>query len=134
MVSAEFVVLAVVVEFALGLALAFVFNAGLPGLATLRKISLLPVLLMPLVTGLVWYYMFNENFGAVNWFAYLVSGHRFPFLTGSTLALGAIVVADAWQWTPFVMLVLFAALQSLPEYVTRRRAWMASASGRFSGA
>ncbi len=44
MVSAEFVVLAVVVEFALGLALAFVFNAGLPGLATLRKISLLPVI------------------------------------------------------------------------------------------
>lgn len=116
LVSAEFVVLAVGVEFALGLALAFVFNSRLRGLATLRKISLLPVLLMPLVTGLVWFYMFNENFGVVNWFASLATGFRIPFLT-SSLALGAIVVADAWQWTPFVTLVMFAALQSLPEYV-----------------
>jgi multiple sugar transport system permease protein len=117
LVSVEFVVLAVFVEFLLGLALAFVFNSRLPGLATLRKISLLPVLLMPLVTGLVWFYMFNENFGPVNWLVSLLIGHRIPFLTSGTLALGAIVVADAWQWTPFVMLVLFAALQSLPEYV-----------------
>jgi multiple sugar transport system permease protein len=116
-VSAAFVVLAVAVEFVLGLGLAFVFNAQLPGLATLRKLSLLPVMLMPLVGGLVWFYMFNENFGVINWFAYLLIGHRVPFLTNGTLALGTLVVADAWQWTPFVMLVLFAALQSLPEYV-----------------
>jgi multiple sugar transport system permease protein len=117
LVSAEFVVLAVSIEIVLGLALAFVFNARLPGLATLRKLSLLPVMLMPLVAGLVWFYMFNENFGVVNWFASLLIGHRVPFLTSNTLALGTLVVADAWQWTPFVMLVLFAALQALPEYV-----------------
>jgi multiple sugar transport system permease protein len=117
LVSAEFVVLAVSLEFLLGLGLAFVFNARLPGLATLRKLSLLPVMLMPLVAGLAWFYMFNENFGVVNWFVWLLTGHRAPFLTDPYLALGALVVADAWQWTPFVMLVLFAALQSLPEYV-----------------
>ena len=116
-VSVEFVVLAVAIEFALGLALAFAFNARLPGLATLRKLSLLPVMLMPLVTGLVWFYMFNENFGVINWFASLVGGHRVPFLTSPNMALGTLIVADAWQWTPFVMLVLFAALQALPEYV-----------------
>jgi multiple sugar transport system permease protein len=117
LVSVEFVLLAVAVEFLLGLGLAFVFNERLPGLATLRKLSLLPVMLMPLVAGLVWFYMFNENFGVVNWFVSLVVGHRVAFLTDPHLALGTLVVADAWQWTPFVMLVLFAALQSLPEYV-----------------
>ena len=116
-VSCLFVALAVSIEFVLGLLLAFVFNARLPGLATLRKISLLPVMIMPLVVGLAWFYMFNENFGVANWFVTLLGGERLPFLTSDNLALWAIVIADAWQWTPFVMLVLFAALQALPEYV-----------------
>jgi len=117
LVSIEFVVLAVGIEFVLGLGLAFVFNTRLPGLATIRKLSMLPVMLMPLVSGLVWFYMFNENFGVVNWFVSLILGHRVPFLTSRHLALGTIVVADAWQWTPFIMFVMFAALQALPEYV-----------------
>jgi multiple sugar transport system permease protein len=116
-VSAQFVVMAAVTEIALGTGLAFVFNARLPGLATLRKISLLPVMLMPLVTGLVWFYMFNENFGVANWLVSLIIGHRVPFLTTPSLALFTLVIADAWQWTPFVMLVVYAALQALPEYV-----------------
>jgi multiple sugar transport system permease protein len=116
-VSLKFVVFAVSIEFVLGLGLAFVFNARLPGLATLRKLSLLPVMLTPLVVGLVWFYMFNENFGVLNWFWSLIGGQRQPFLTGDHWALWSIVIADAWQWTPFIMLVMFAALQALPEYV-----------------
>ena len=117
LVSLGFVAGAVTVQLALGLALAFVYNSRLPGLATLRKLSLLPIMLMPLVVGLVWFYMFNENFGVVNWFLTVLGGHSVAFLTGDRLALLSIIVADTWQWTPFVMLVLFAALQGLPEYV-----------------
>jgi multiple sugar transport system permease protein len=116
-VSLSFVTLAVAVEFVLGFLLAFVFHARLRGLATLRKVSMLPVMVMPLVVGLVWFYMFNENFGVVNWLVTLFDSPRLPFLTHDTLALWSLVIADVWQWTPFVMLVLFAALQSLPEYV-----------------
>jgi multiple sugar transport system permease protein len=116
-VSLSFVTFAVAVEFILGFLLAFVFHARLRGLATLRKISMLPVMVMPLVVGLVWFYMFNENFGVVNWLVTLFGSPRVPFLTHDTLALWSLVIADVWQWTPFVMLVLFAALQSLPEYV-----------------
>jgi multiple sugar transport system permease protein len=116
-VSLSFVTLAVAVEFILGFLLAFVFHARLRGLATLRKISMLPVMVMPLVVGLVWFYMFNENFGVVNWLVTLFGSPRLPLLTHDTLALWSLVIADVWQWTPFVMLVLFAALQSLPEYV-----------------
>ena len=116
-VSLSFVTLAVAVEFILGFLLAFIFHARLRGLATLRKISMLPVMVMPLVVGLVWFYMFNENFGVVNWVVTLFGSPRLPFLTHDILALWSLVIADVWQWTPFVMLVLFAALQSLPEYV-----------------
>jgi multiple sugar transport system permease protein len=116
-VSATFVFTAVLIELVLGFALAFIFNRKLKGLETLRKLSLLPVMAMPLVVGLVWFYMLNENFGVTNWFLTLVGADRMPFLTDRTLAMLSIVIADVWQWTPFVMLVIFAALQSLPEYV-----------------
>jgi multiple sugar transport system permease protein len=117
-VSCEFVTLAVVVEFLLGSALAFLFNAKLRGLATLRKIAMLPIMVMPLASGLIWFYILNENFGVLNWFAVLLGApERINFLTSDMLALQSIVLADAWQWTPFVMLVMFAALQSIPEYV-----------------
>lgn len=116
-VSAKFVGLAVGIELVLGFALAFVFHSKLKGLETLRKLSLLPIMAMPLVVGLVWFYMLNENFGVTNWFVTLLGFETLPFLTDSTLAMLSIVIADVWQWTPFVMLVIFAALQSLPEYV-----------------
>jgi multiple sugar transport system permease protein len=117
LVSMKFIVLAVGIELLLGFGLAFVFNARLGALAALRKLALLPSLVMPLVVGLVWFYMFNENFGLVNWIWVMLGGQRIPFLTEGTLALLSLVATDVWQWTPFVMLVFFAALQSLPEYV-----------------
>lgn len=117
LVSLRFVALAVGIELVLGFGLAFVFNSRLRGLATLRKLTLLPSLVMPLVVGLVWFYMFNENFGVVNWICVQLGGTRIAFLTQGTLALLTVVAADVWQWTPFVMLVFYAALQALPEYV-----------------
>jgi multiple sugar transport system permease protein len=117
LVSLKFIALAVSIELLLGFGLAFVFNARLRGIATLRKLTLLPSLVMPLVVGLVWFYMFNENFGIVNWISVMLGGTRVPFLTQGTLALLTVVATDVWQWTPFVMLVFFAALQALPEYV-----------------
>ncbi|MFO1070861.1 MAG: sugar ABC transporter permease [Geminicoccaceae bacterium] len=116
-VSASFVVLAVSIELVLGLALAFLFSARVRGMATLRKWSIAPVMVTPLVAGLVWFYMFNETYGTITWFAYELGLGRVPFFTDDRLALLCIVIADAWQWTPLVMLILFAALQAIPEYV-----------------
>jgi multiple sugar transport system permease protein len=117
-VSFKFVGIAVAAEFLLGFTLAFLFNTRLRGMETLRKIAILPIMVMPLASGLVWFYILNENFGAMNWFAVLAgASQRIRFLTDDNLAILSLVLADAWQWTPFVMLVMFAALQSIPEYV-----------------
>lgn len=116
-VTATFILLAVCIEMALGIFLAFVFNAKTRWLETFRKLSLLPIMATPLVVGLIWFYMLNENFGPTNWFVSLLGFGRLPFLTDKHLAMLSIVLADVWQWTPFVTLVVFAALQSLPEYV-----------------
>ena len=118
LVSFKFVTLTVSIEFLLGIGLAFLFSARLRGLATLRKLAILPIMVMPLASGLIWFYILNENFGALNWFAILLgSPERIRFLTGDPHALLSLVLADAWQWIPFVMLVMYAALQSIPEYV-----------------
>ena len=116
-VSAQFVVLAVSIELVLGTALAFLFSAKVRGMATLRKWSIAPVMVTPLVAGLVWFFMFNETYGTITWIAYELGLGRVPFFSHGFLALLCIVIADVWQWTPLVMLIMFAALQSIPEYV-----------------
>ena len=117
LVSLKFVALAVAIEFVLGFLLAFVFSAKVHGLGILRRIGILPMMVMPVATGLVWFYIFNQNYGMANFLVGLLGLDAQPWLTDTGLALLAVVVADVWQWTPFVMLVTFAALQSLPEYV-----------------
>ena len=116
-VSFKFVAFAVAVEFVLGFLLAFVFAAKVRGLGVLRRVGILPMMVMPVATGLVWFYIFNQNYGMANFFVGLLGLDPLPWLTDTGLGLISVVVADVWQWTPFVMLVTFAALQSLPEYV-----------------
>jgi multiple sugar transport system permease protein len=116
-VSLSFVGGAVLVEFLLGCALAFVFHARLRGFATLRLIAMLPIMVMPVVTGLLWLYLFNENYGPLNSILESLGLERQPFLSAESHALWSVIAADVWQWTPFIMIVMYAALQSLPEYV-----------------
>jgi multiple sugar transport system permease protein len=115
--SGIFVIGAVFVEIVLGTAMAFVFNQKLRGLDYLRRVSILPVMVMPIVTALVWFYLFNPSFGVINWLVSFVGIGRQEWLTTQGLAMAGVIAADVWQWTPFVMLVVFAGLQSLPEYI-----------------
>jgi multiple sugar transport system permease protein len=115
--SAQFVVVAVAIEILLGTILAFILATRMPGLNALRQVAILPVMVMPIVSALVWFYLFNPNVGLVNWILGHIGIPAADWLSRDGLALLAIVIADVWQWTPFVMLVMFAAIQSLPEYV-----------------
>jgi multiple sugar transport system permease protein len=108
---------AVAIEFTLGFILAFVLNTKLRGMDTIRKISIAPVTVMPIVSALIWFYMLNQRYGIVNWFIGLFGVPSQGFLTDTTLATLSIIVADVWQWTPFIMLVILAGLNALPEYV-----------------
>ena len=115
--SALFVSGAVGVEMILGFALALLFNQYLPGFGFLRTIAVLPVMVMPVATGLVWFYMLNFKYGPLN---VLLRFVHFPvqnWLPDPNWSMAALILADVWQWTPFVMIVLIAGLRSLPEYV-----------------
>lgn len=112
-----FVVSAVGVEFVLGFALAFLFNTKLKGLETIQRLVIAPVMVMPIVSALIWYYMLNQRYGVINWFLGLFGISPQQWLTNRALAMPSVILADVWQWTPFIMLVILAGLRSLPEYV-----------------
>ena len=115
--SGLFVTGAVSIELVLGFALALLFNKHLPAFGFFRTLAVLPVMVMPVATGLVWFYVLNFQYGPLN---ILLRALELPpqnWLPNPTWAMGALILADVWQWTPFVMIVLVAGLRSLPEYV-----------------
>ena len=83
--SFKFVALAVAVEFVLGFLLAFVFSAKIRGLGILRRLGILPMMVMPVATGLVWFYIFNQNYGMANFFVGLLGLDPQPWLTDTGL-------------------------------------------------
>jgi len=115
--SAVFVGCAVPIEMVLGFALALLFNKHLPAFGIFRTLAVLPVMVMPVATGLVWFYVLNFRYGPLNAVLRMLHLPTQNWLPHPTGAMGALILADLWQWTPFVMIVLIAGLRSLPEYV-----------------
>ena len=115
--SAVFVALAVSIELILGFLLALLFNRHLPAFGFFRTLAVLPVMVMPVATGLVWLYVLNLRYGPLNTVLRMLHLPTQNWLPHPTGAMGALILADVWQWTPFVMIVLVAGLRSLPEYV-----------------
>jgi multiple sugar transport system permease protein len=113
-VTARFTGAAVAIEVVLGIAVALLLDTHIPCRRFVTTVVLLPMAITPAVAGLLMRWMFESNWGLVNYFLGLV-GVRGPGWTGDPVwALWSIVLADAWQNTPFVILVVYAGLQSVP--------------------
>jgi len=113
-VTARFTSAAVAIELVLGAAVALLLDARIPCRRLAITAILLPMAITPAVAGLLMRWMFESNWGLVNYFLSLV-GVRGPGWMGDPLwALWSIVLADVWQNTPFVVIVLYAGLQSIP--------------------
>jgi multiple sugar transport system permease protein len=113
-VTARFTGAAVALEVVLGIAVALLLDARIPCRRLVNTVVLLPMAITPAVAGLLMRWMFESNWGLVNYFLGLV-GVRGPGWTGDPAwALWSIIFADVWQNTPFVILVVYAGLQSVP--------------------
>jgi multiple sugar transport system permease protein len=108
---------ALTLEFLLGLALALLLNREMRGRAGFRAALLVPMMLPPVVVGVVWRLMLNPNFGAINGTlkALGVKTDSLTWTASPSLALASVVAVDVWQWTPFMFLVLLAGLQAIPQ-------------------
>ena len=112
------VVCAVAVEFLLGLGLALLFVGDFTGKRFAMPLLMLPVMVVPIVVGLTWRMLWDNQYGAINQTLSWIAGRdvNILWLAHRDTALFAMIVTDVWQWTPFMFLVLLAALSSVnPE-------------------
>ncbi len=105
------------IQVVLGTALALFFNLHLRGSWFVRGVLILPMLLTPIVVGLMWRALLNPDWGMVNYVLGLLGLPKPLWTADPKLALITLVLVDSWQWTPFVMVIVFARLQSLPQDV-----------------
>lgn len=83
----------------------------------LRAVCMMPLLVSPIIVGLIWRYMYDPTSGLLYWFLgqFGISTAQFPGLTSKSTALISVVIAHWWQITPFVILVVTAGLVSIPR-------------------
>jgi sorbitol/mannitol transport system permease protein len=107
---------AVLVSLLLGTVLAVLLDRKFLGQGIVRTLLITPFLIMPVVAGLIWKnQMFSELFGVINWVLARVSLEPIEFVSNHPTF--SIVTVLVWQWTPFMMLIVLAGLQSQSQDV-----------------
>ena len=108
---------ALAAEFGLGLILALLLDSQIRARNVFRTLLLIPIMLPPVVVGVIWRLMFNPNFGVINgtFTALGVNVTQLTWLASPKLALFSVILVDVWQWTPFMFLILLAGLQAIPQ-------------------
>ncbi|WP_395827273.1 carbohydrate ABC transporter permease [Elstera sp.] len=116
--TAHFVVGSIVLQVALGFALALLINKKFRGHSFWTTAILMPIMLSPAVVGTFWTYFFQPQYGIFNYIIkFFFGAENFTMLGDVTLAPWAIILVDTWMWTPYVMLLLLAGLRSIPPYI-----------------
>jgi multiple sugar transport system permease protein len=109
--------ISVSLQYVIGFAIALMLNAKVPGEKLFRVGLLLPMLIAPVAVALIARMMFNPTIGPLNELMTFFGYPHLPFLSNKYWALGSIITVEIWQWTPFVILLMLAGLQTLPEDV-----------------
>ena len=108
-------------EMVLGIALALALEERkqkpLKGMMAFRTLFILPMMIAPIAVGLTWRYLFDAQFGLLNAIVGLFGVEPIGWLANENLAFTAIIIADIWQWTPFVFIMMIAALANMDTSV-----------------
>ncbi|UCB44696.1 MAG: sugar ABC transporter permease [Spirochaetota bacterium] len=117
-ITLVFVVVAVTIEFFLGLGIALLFGKDDKSRSkyAVRTLIMGSMVLPPVSVGMLWRYLLNDSFGALAvWLKNI--GLNFAWYGSVHTALPTMIFIDVWQWTPFVFLILLAGIVSLPSDV-----------------
>ena len=106
----------VAIEFLLGLALALTMVKTFPGRGLVMSVIIVPLFISPVIVGQAWTLLLQRPFGPTNYLLGLLAGREVAigWLTESPWLYISLVVADVWQWTPFMFVILLAGLTSIP--------------------
>src|SRR5215510_2401035 len=118
--TAIITVIALPLELVFGMLMAQLFLEHLPGRQIFVSLLMLPTIISPIVAGATWRLLLDNRYGPVNqiigWFA----GHPMTLLwnVNPNLVYPAIIFCEIWQWTPFMFLILLAALSNVDKSLT----------------
>jgi multiple sugar transport system permease protein len=109
-----FTLFMVSIEYVLGLGVALLVGGIRRGQRPIRLAVLMPMMLTPIVVGFIWKTILDPSFGPMDNILTKVGLPAIPWLSDPVAAFAGIVLVDVWEWTPFIFLILYAGLQSLP--------------------
>jgi multiple sugar transport system permease protein len=123
--TSALVVVTVGLQTVIGFSLAMLLNRKIPGRGIFVALLLIPMTMSPAVVAQFWKYMFLPDGGIINY----ILGHPYHWDLSNPLAFWAVVIVEVWIWTPFMMLLSLAGLNSIPKHlyeaaqVDRASAW-----------
>jgi multiple sugar transport system permease protein len=110
-VTAVFAIVATALETVLGVGIALLLNRASRVGSVFEKVLILPLMIAPVIAGVVWKLMFNPQFGVLN---HIFGLGSFDWLS-KDMALWSSILVDAWIYTPFVAILVLAGMRSLPK-------------------
>ncbi len=128
-VTLIFVFAGIVFQYALGLGLAMLLVQAVPWRRFFRVVFLIPLTITPVGVGYMFLMMTDTSKGPLEPLWVALGLRNFTWVTDPWLARLAVIIGDTWQWTPFVFIVLLAALESLDQEV--REAALVDGAGRW---
>jgi len=116
-VTFTYTVACLIVQVALGMGIALLLDVERRGYGVLRALMTLPLVVPPAVTGLMFLLMEDAQFGVIAYYLGLIglADPSNPILANPMTALAGVMLADIWQWTPFMVLIILAGLRALPK-------------------
>jgi ABC-type sugar transport system permease subunit len=112
-----FTIVSVAIEMVAGIAIALAFNRNFVGRPAARSLILIPWAIPAVVNGILWNWLVHPKIGIVNYLLVqlgILERYK-PWLADPAWALNIIIIADAWKWTPLVVLLILAGLQAIPD-------------------
>ena len=117
-VTATLTTIGVSIQLGLGLILALALDrVGRRIRRPALTVIIIPMLLTPVVVGILWRLLLRPRVGLFNYWLELIGVDKVPWFESPTWALITLLIVETWQWTPFLAAILLAALQSQPDEV-----------------
>ena len=117
LLSLIFTIACLVTQYIIGFALAIFFRRPFPGNGPIRALLLVGWILPPVVTGTIFKWMFDSDYGVINYFLQSLGLIDQPirWLTVGTTAMAAVIIANLWVGIPFNMLLLLSGLHTIDD-------------------
>lgn len=111
-----YVLLTVPISTVLSLVLAYLLNQKIKLRALFQTAYFLPMVTSATAVGLVWKFMFHDNYGIINWLLSLFGGAKVAWLTNPAFSMAVMVIYGVWDSLPFTIILLISGLQNIDDH------------------